>query len=72
MVWYAILQAVDGNVLVPILFSEAVSLHPIAIIASVVVFGGLFGFWGLFFSIPLAILVKAVLDAWPRQKHVKK
>jgi putative permease len=69
MIWYFILQALDGNVLVPILFSEAVSLHPIAIIGSVVVFGGLFGFWGLFFSIPLAILVKAVLDAWPRQKE---
>ncbi len=69
MVWYFILQAIDGNVLVPVLFSEAVSLHPIAIIGSVVVFGGLFGFWGLVFSIPLAILVKAVMDAWPRAKH---
>lgn len=66
MVAYTIIQAVDGNVLVPWLFSEAVNLHPIAIIAAVLVFGGLWGFWGVFFAIPLATLVKAVMNAWPR------
>lgn len=63
---YAIIQAVDGNVLVPLLFSEAVDLHPIAIIVAVLVFGGVWGFWGVFFAIPLATLVQAVLKAWPR------
>jgi putative permease len=55
-----------GNVLVPLLFSEAVSLHPVAIICAVLLFGGLWGFWGIFFAIPLATLFKAVMDAWPR------
>ena len=66
MVVYGIIQALDGNVLVPLLFSEAVNLHPVAIICAVLLFGGLWGFWGVFFAIPLATLVKAVLDAWPR------
>ncbi|KOO09875.1 permease, partial [Vibrio xuii] len=56
---YGIIQALDGNVLVPVLFSEAVNLHPVAIIIAVLVFGGLWGFWGVFFAIPLATLVKA-------------
>jgi putative permease len=68
MTVYAIIQALDGNVLVPLLFSEAVSLHPVAIICAVLLFGGLWGFWGIFFAIPLATLIKAVLDAWPRQE----
>ena len=68
IVAYGIIQALDGNVLVPILFSEAVNLHPIAIIMAVLVFGGLWGFWGVFFAIPLATLVKAVVNAWPRQE----
>ncbi len=63
---YAIIQALDGNVLVPILFSEVVDLHPVAIITAILVFGGLWGFWGVFFAIPLATLVNAVLRAWPR------
>ena len=66
LVVYGIIQALDGNVLVPLLFSEVVNLHPIAIIVSVLVFGGLWGFWGVFFAIPLATLVNAVLHALPR------
>ncbi len=61
---YSIIQALDGNVLVPLLFSEAVNLHPIAIILAVLVFGGVWGFWGVFFAIPLATLIKAIVNAW--------
>jgi putative permease len=66
MIAYGIIQALDGNVLVPLMFSEAVNLHPIAIIVAILVFGGLWGFWGIFFAIPLATLVQAVLRSWPR------
>jgi putative permease len=68
MVVYGVIQALDGNVLVPLLFSEAVNLHPVAIICAVLLFGGLWGFWGVFFAIPLATLFKAVLNAWPRKE----
>ncbi|MFW1678230.1 AI-2E family transporter [Pontibacter sp. JAM-7] len=70
MLAYAIIQALDGNVLVPLLFSEAVNLHPVSIIVAVLLFGGLWGFWGLFFAIPLATLLKAVMNAWPRAHQV--
>ena len=62
---YALIQALDGNVLVPLLFSEVVNLHPVAIIVAVLLFGGIWGFWGVFFAIPLATLFKAVVSAWP-------
>jgi len=65
MLAYGIIQALDGNVIVPLLFSEAVNLHPVVIIIAVIFFGGLWGFWGVFFAIPLATLVKAVINAWP-------
>ena len=65
MFWYAVLQFLDGNVLVPVLFSDAVNLHPIAIISAILIFGGLWGFWGVFFAIPLATLVKALINVWP-------
>lgn len=67
---YGILQALDGNVLVPLLFSEAVNLHPVSIILAVLFFGGIWGVWGVFFAIPLATLIKALVFAWPRgMKH---
>ncbi|MEE6075036.1 MULTISPECIES: AI-2E family transporter [Avibacterium] len=62
---YVISQILDGNLLVPFLFSEAVNLNPLTIIVAVLIFGGLWGFWGVFFAIPLATLVKAVVHSWP-------
>jgi putative permease len=65
---YVVIQVLDGNVLVPLLFSEAVNLHPVAIIVAVLFFGGIWGLWGVFFAIPLATLIKAVINAWPRRE----
>ncbi|MEJ2360604.1 MAG: AI-2E family transporter [Gammaproteobacteria bacterium] len=66
---YLVIQALDGNVLVPYLFGNVVNLHPVAIIISILVFSGLWGFWGVFFAIPLATLVNALLRAWPRSDN---
>ncbi len=65
MTIYLIIQVLDGNVLVPLLFSEVVNLHPIAIIVAVLFFGGIWGFWGVFFAIPLATVVQVLLTTWP-------
>ncbi|MBN1541722.1 AI-2E family transporter [candidate division KSB1 bacterium] len=72
MIAYLVIQALDGNLLAPLLLSEVVHLHPIAIIAAVLVFGGLWGIWGLFFAIPLATLVQALLKAWFRTIEKEK
>ncbi len=66
MVSYGVIQMLDGNVLVPWLFSEVNNLHPVAIIVAVLFFGGVWGFWGVFFAIPLATLVNAIIDSWPK------
>lgn len=69
LIAYVIIQFLDGNILVPLLFSEVVNLHPVAIIAAVLIFGGIWGLWGVFFAIPLATLVNAVIKAWPNKKE---
>ena len=72
MAAYFVIQALDGNLLVPLLFSEVVNIHPVAIIVAILFFGGLWGFLGVFFAIPLATLVQAVLRAWPTDKVPRK
>ena len=57
MAIYAFIQFLDGNLLVPLLFSEVVNLHPVAIIVAVVFFGSL---WG----------VQAIIKAWPTEELV--
>ena len=68
---YNILQMLDGNVLVPIIFSEAVNLHPVAIIFAVLFFGGIWGMAGVFFAIPLATFIQATINAWPSRVQSK-
>ena len=65
MIAYLVVQFMDGNILVPLLFSEVVNMHPAAIIIAVLFFGGLWGVWGVFFAIPLATLIQAVIHSWP-------
>ena len=70
--WYVIIghlliQAVDGNVVVPILFSDAVNIHPFAILLSILFFGSVWGIWGVFFAIPLAVLISTILNVWPER-----
>ena len=63
---YTVIQLIDGNLLAPLMLSGVVNLHPAAVIVALLVFGSIWGFWGIFFAIPLASLVHAVLNAWPR------
>ena len=72
--WYIVLahiliQVLDGNVVVPVLFSDAVNLHPLAILVSILFFGTIWGIWGVFFAIPLAVLVNTLLNIWPRTEY---
>ena len=68
LIGYAIIITLDANLLVPLLFSEKMKLHPVAIVIAVLVFGSLWGFWGIFFAIPLATVVDALIKGWPRVK----
>lgn len=71
MIAYAVIQFLDGNLLVPLLFSEMVNLHPAAIIMAVLFFGAIWGIWGVFFAIPLATLIHAVINAWPSREDAE-
>lgn len=69
MIAYGVIQLLDANLLVPILLSEAVNVHPIASITAILIFGGIWGFWGVFFAIPLAALIQTILEAWTYRRQ---
>jgi putative permease len=66
---YGLIQAIDGNILATLLLAETVNLHPNAVIVAILVFGGIWGFWGIFFAVPLASVVQAVIESWPRRQQ---
>ena len=65
LVVYTIIQLVDSNVLTPLLFSKTSNLDALSILTAILIFGGLWGFWGVFFAIPLATFIKTIITQWP-------
>lgn len=65
LVIYTVIQLLDSNILTPMLFAKAMSLDAFSILAAIMIFGGLWGFWGVFFAIPLATFIKTLITRWP-------
>ena len=68
MLVYLLINLLDANVLVPVLYAEVMDLHPVAIMLAVLIFGCLGGFWGVFFAIPLMTIVNVLIKLWPVKK----
>ena len=68
LIAHALIQIVDGNIFVPILFSDAVNIHPVAILIAILFFGTIWGIWGVFFAIPLAVLFNTLINIWPKME----
>lgn len=64
IVSYIIIQFLDGNILVPIIFSKVVALNPLFIIISIIFFGGTMGIIGVILAIPISIIIKNLLTLW--------
>ncbi|MEO5331755.1 MAG: AI-2E family transporter [Magnetococcus sp. YQC-5] len=62
LIVYGLLQLIDGNLLAPLILGETVKVHPTTIMLAVLIFGSLWGVAGVFFAVPLAVLVKSVLE----------
>ncbi len=59
-----VLQQVDGNILGPKILSSSIGLSSFWVMFAILVFGGLFGFWGLLCGVPLfAVIYELISEA---------
>jgi predicted PurR-regulated permease PerM len=68
LVAYLAIQAVESNVIQPIVMSQAVELHPAVVIFGLLIMSTLFGFVGLLLAVPLV----AALQVLTRELWVKR
>lgn len=59
---YIGIQAIEGNLIQPLVMSRAVSLHPAVIVFALLIMGTLFGFVGIFLAIPLLAALHVLLQ----------
>jgi predicted PurR-regulated permease PerM len=65
---FLIVQSLEAYVFSPKILGKRVGLHPLAVIASILIFSRFFGFWGLILGVPSAALIKFLLDEWKRHR----
>ncbi|WP_053058019.1 AI-2E family transporter [Rubrobacter aplysinae] len=68
LVAYLAIQAVESNVIQPIVMSQAVELHPAVVVFGLLIMGTLFGFVGLLLAVPLV----AAIQVLTRELWVKR
>ena len=75
-IWMAvsviILQQIDANIINPKIVGNSLEISPLLIIASVTIGGAYFGVLGMFLAVPVAALLKIVIDDFIEVKARKK
>ncbi len=57
-IYLVVVQQVDANIIQPRVVGGTVGLRPIYVLLSITLFGGMFGFWGIFLGVPLMAVVQ--------------
>ncbi len=59
---FGIGQFLEGTVITPKIVGDKLGLHPVAIILSILICGQILGFLGLLLAVPIASIVKVLID----------
>lgn len=60
--WYAVVQILEGFVLVPRILGGSLGMHPVTVILALLIGGDLLGFLGLLVAVPLAAVAQVFLQ----------
>lgn len=63
-----VIQQLESNVVHPLVMARVADIHPFLSLFSLILFGGMFGFLGIFLALPLVLLVWTVVEVlWVEQ-----
>lgn len=69
VIYLVVVQQVDANIIQPRVIGSSVGLRPIYVLLGITLFGGIFGFWGIFLGVPLMAVVQLLLKDAIRYKR---
>ena len=64
-----ILQQIDANIINPKIIGVSLKVSPLLVIFSVTVGGAYFGIMGMFLGVPIAVVIKTILNDWIENKN---
>lgn len=67
-----ILQQIDSNIINPKIIGNSLEISPLLVIFAVTVGGAYWGVLGMFLAVPVAAVLKIIIDDWIEYKNQKK
>jgi predicted PurR-regulated permease PerM len=64
---YLIIQQIEGNVVVPLLFGRVIGVDPLLVLVAIAIGGRLLGFGGVLLAVPVTVVVQIVLEDYLTQ-----
>jgi len=71
LVTLIVLQQIDANIIGPKLIGDTLDIKPILVILAITLGGGLFGLLGMFLSVPVMAILKALVTEYAQNKKTK-
>ncbi len=67
-----VISQIDANIINPKITSSKLNVSPLLVVFAVTIGGAYFGVWGMFLGVPVAVLIKLMLDDYIKNKNTKK
>ena len=71
VIFVFILQQLDGNVIGPKILGTSIGINGFWVLFSIVIFGGIFGFWGMLLGVPAFVIIYTALEMVVNRKLKK-
>lgn len=72
IVLFVVIQQVESNVIIPAVFHRAMGLHPVAVLASLMMGYTLLGLVGIILSVPTAVILQEFFNDWVSEKDSRR
>lgn len=61
-IFFVLIQWIENNILAPVIIGDNMGLHPMVILLSIIIGGGVFGVFGMILSVPAVATIKIVVE----------
>ena len=68
IIFVFVLQQLDGNVIGPKILGTSIGINGFWVLFSIVIFGGIFGFWGMLLGVPVFVIIYTIVETLVNKK----
>lgn len=68
IIFVFVLQQLDGNVIGPKILGTSIGINGFWVLFSIVIFGGIFGFWGMLLGVPAFVIIYTIVETLVNKK----